>query len=79
MPEYTDAFLDKLTEQSAALALGENMMISEYQEMLDNGIVGVLKGLRSEGVGAGETLARWEQSLRNRIPASSPATPNSKA
>ncbi|WP_259219516.1 3-hydroxyacyl-CoA dehydrogenase NAD-binding domain-containing protein [Bradyrhizobium centrosematis] len=78
VPEYTDAFLDKLTEQSDALALAESMMMSEYQEMLDDGIVGVLGGLRAEKIGAGETLARWEQSLRNRVPVSSSTAANSK-
>ncbi|MDF0498991.1 3-hydroxyacyl-CoA dehydrogenase NAD-binding domain-containing protein [Bradyrhizobium yuanmingense] len=68
VPEYTDSFLDKLTEQSDAMVSAENMTISEYTQMLDDGLVRVLQGLRSERWGAGETLARWEQSLRKRVP-----------
>lgn len=67
-PEYTDAFLSMMAEQADAQASAENMTISEYQKMLDDGLVGVLQGLRSQGCGAGETLAQWEQSLRNRVP-----------
>ncbi|WP_049803140.1 3-hydroxyacyl-CoA dehydrogenase NAD-binding domain-containing protein [Bradyrhizobium japonicum] len=66
-PEYTDAFLERLAMQADAQASAENMNISKYQEMLDDGLVGVLQGLRSQRCGAGETLARWEQSLRNRV------------
>lgn len=68
VPEYTDAFLDMLTEQVDAQAAAENKTISEYQKVLDDGLVAVLQGLRSQGCGAGETLARWEHSLRNRVP-----------
>ncbi|MVT76420.1 3-hydroxyacyl-CoA dehydrogenase [Bradyrhizobium cajani] len=67
-PEYTDAFLNMLAEQADAQASAENMSITKYQEMLDDGLVGVLQGLRSQHCGAGETLARWEQSLRDRVP-----------
>lgn len=67
-PEYTDAFINVLAEQADALAAAENTTISDYQNMLDDGLVGVLHGLRSQGCGAGETLARWEQSLRTRVP-----------
>lgn len=66
-PEYNDTFLDRLAEQADAQASAENMNISKYQEMLDDGLVGVLQGLRSQRCGAGQTLARWEQSLRNRV------------
>ncbi|UPJ61567.1 3-hydroxyacyl-CoA dehydrogenase [Bradyrhizobium sp. 192] len=66
MPEYNDAFLDMLTEQADAQASAENMTVSEYQTKLDDGLVGVLQGLRSQEWGAGETLARWENSLRDR-------------
>lgn len=68
IPEYSDAFLDKLTQQADALASAENMTISEYEEMLDDGVVGILQGLRSLDCGAGETLARWERALRQRAP-----------
>lgn len=69
VPEYTDAFLEMLSEQADAQAAAENMTIREYQKMLDDGLVGVLQGLRSKRCGAGETLARWEESLRKRAAA----------
>ncbi|WP_456843437.1 3-hydroxyacyl-CoA dehydrogenase NAD-binding domain-containing protein [Bradyrhizobium sp. USDA 4486] len=65
-PKYTDAFLDKLAEQSDIRA--EKLTATELVEKRDNGLVAVLRGLRSEQYGAGETLARWEQGLRDRIP-----------
>ncbi|WP_271619406.1 3-hydroxyacyl-CoA dehydrogenase NAD-binding domain-containing protein [Bradyrhizobium sp. CCBAU 51745] len=68
IPEYTDAFLDKLTEQSDAQDQLENLTISEFEQNLDDGIVAVLKGLRSLNYGAGETLLRWEEGLRDRVP-----------
>ncbi|WP_081494586.1 3-hydroxyacyl-CoA dehydrogenase NAD-binding domain-containing protein [Bradyrhizobium yuanmingense] len=79
VPEYTDAFLDKLTEQSNGQTLAENLTISEFEQKLDDGIVAVLKGLRSLDYGAGETLSRWEQDLRDRVPrltSDSGAAPN---
>ncbi|MGY3347018.1 MULTISPECIES: 3-hydroxyacyl-CoA dehydrogenase NAD-binding domain-containing protein [unclassified Bradyrhizobium] len=68
VPEYVDAFLYKLTEQSNARALAENLTISEFEQKLEDGIVAVLNGLRSLHYGAGETLSRWEQGLRDRVP-----------
>ncbi|MER9249363.1 3-hydroxyacyl-CoA dehydrogenase NAD-binding domain-containing protein [Mesorhizobium sp. M0590] len=68
VPEYTQTFIDRLAEQAETWGLGDNMTAADYQQMLDDGLVGVLQGLRSQKCGAGETLARWEQSLRERIP-----------
>ncbi|WP_235984187.1 3-hydroxyacyl-CoA dehydrogenase NAD-binding domain-containing protein [Bradyrhizobium australiense] len=63
VPEFTDAFLDKLGEQSDAQA--ENLTVSELEQKRDDCLVAVLQGLRAQGYGAGETLARWEQRLRD--------------
>lgn len=68
VPELTDAFLDKLAEQADAQAGTENLTITELEQKRDDGLVAVLRGLRSEGYGAGETLARWEQKMRDRVP-----------
>lgn len=68
VPGFDDAFLDKLTEQPNAQALTENLTLSDYEQKLDDGLVTVLNGLRSQGYGAGETLLRWEQDLRDRVP-----------
>ncbi|UWU81505.1 3-hydroxyacyl-CoA dehydrogenase NAD-binding domain-containing protein [Bradyrhizobium huanghuaihaiense] len=65
-PQYTDAFIDKLAEQTDARA--EKLTAAELEENRDNALVAVLRGLRSEGYGAGETLARWEKGLLDRIP-----------
>lgn len=62
-PEFTDVFLNRLAEQGDA---DGGMHPQELSEQLDNGLVGVLQGLRSQNCGAGDTLARWEESLRNR-------------
>ncbi|WP_456749397.1 3-hydroxyacyl-CoA dehydrogenase NAD-binding domain-containing protein [Bradyrhizobium sp. USDA 4341] len=70
VPELTDTFLDKLAEQADAQAGTENLTIAELEQKRDEGLVAVLRGLRSEGYGAGETLARWEQNLLEYIPLS---------
>ncbi|WP_051448472.1 3-hydroxyacyl-CoA dehydrogenase NAD-binding domain-containing protein [Bradyrhizobium sp. WSM1417] len=66
VPDLTDAFLNKLAEQSDARA--ENLSGSELERQRDDCLVAVLQGLRSQCYGAGETLARWEQGLRDHIP-----------
>lgn len=77
VPEYTEGFLNMMSEQAEAQAANENMTIAEYQEMLDNGVIGVLQGLRSQNCGAGKTLAQWEQSLLNRVLLGSAEPPQS--
>ncbi|MET4046138.1 carnitine 3-dehydrogenase [Bradyrhizobium sp. RT6a] len=66
VPEFTDAFIDKLAEQSDAQAA--NLTIPELEQKRDDCLVAVLQGLRAQGYGAGETLARWEKGLRDRAP-----------
>ncbi|MCK1487840.1 3-hydroxyacyl-CoA dehydrogenase [Bradyrhizobium sp. 193] len=61
VPELSDALLDKLGQQLDTQA--ENMTIPELEQKRDDCLVGVLQGLRSQGCGAGETLARWERGL----------------
>ncbi|MGY3537984.1 carnitine 3-dehydrogenase [Bradyrhizobium sp. USDA 4515] len=65
VPELTDAFLDKFAEQSDAQARTDNITEKERDDCL----VALLQGLRSQRHGAGETLARWEQGLRDSAPA----------
>lgn len=64
VPELTDAFVDKLAEQSDAR--GDKLTASELEQKRDECLVAVLQGLRAQGYGAGETLALWEQGLRDR-------------
>ncbi|MCK1269136.1 thioesterase family protein [Bradyrhizobium sp. 49] len=66
VPELTDAFVDKLVKQTDAR--GENPTGPELEQKRDDCLVAVLQGLRSQTYGAGETLARWEQNLRHRMP-----------
>ncbi|MGY4230109.1 carnitine 3-dehydrogenase [Bradyrhizobium sp. USDA 4503] len=66
VPELTDAFLNKLAEQSASR--GENLTSLEIEQKRDDCYVAILQGLRAQGYGAGETLARWEQGLRDQAP-----------
>ncbi|MGY4319339.1 3-hydroxyacyl-CoA dehydrogenase NAD-binding domain-containing protein [Bradyrhizobium sp. JR3.5] len=65
VPDLTDAFLDKLAEQSEERA--ENLTGLELEQKRDDCLVAVLQALRAQGYGAGETLARWEQGLRDRV------------
>ncbi|WP_271612245.1 3-hydroxyacyl-CoA dehydrogenase NAD-binding domain-containing protein [Bradyrhizobium sp. CCBAU 21362] len=66
IPEHDDAFLDKLAEQSDTRP--DNWTVAELEVKRDDALVAVLRGLRSQGCGAGETIAGWEEKLRCRIP-----------
>ncbi|WFU71222.1 3-hydroxyacyl-CoA dehydrogenase NAD-binding domain-containing protein [Bradyrhizobium sp. CB2312] len=70
VPELTEAFLDKLAEQTDERgdARAENLSSSELERKRDDCLVAVLQGLRAQGYGAGETVARWEKGLRDRAP-----------
>lgn len=65
VPELTSAFLDKLAEQSDARA--ERLTAPELEQKRDDCLTAILRGLRSQGYGAGETLENWERGLRSRI------------
>ncbi|UWU81502.1 3-hydroxyacyl-CoA dehydrogenase NAD-binding domain-containing protein [Bradyrhizobium huanghuaihaiense] len=64
VPEHDEAFLNKLVEQSDAR--GDNLTGAEFEQKRDDCLIAVLQGLGSQGYGAGETLVRWEQGLRDR-------------
>ncbi|WFU80535.1 3-hydroxyacyl-CoA dehydrogenase NAD-binding domain-containing protein [Bradyrhizobium sp. CIAT3101] len=66
VPELTADFLDTLAEQSDAQVKADNLSGCEMLAKRDEALVAVLQGLRDQGFGAGETLARWEQGLRDR-------------
>ncbi|MDH2348947.1 3-hydroxyacyl-CoA dehydrogenase NAD-binding domain-containing protein [Bradyrhizobium sp. SSUT77] len=68
VPELTDGFLNELAEQSESQARTENLTLPELEEKRDDCLVALLQGLRAQRYGAGETLARWEQGLRDRAP-----------
>jgi len=64
VPELTDDLLDRIDEQSDAQAGGAS--VRELERLRDDCLVAVLQGLRSTGYAAGEVLADYEQSLRQR-------------
>ncbi|RZM98041.1 carnitine 3-dehydrogenase [Bradyrhizobium genosp. SA-3] len=66
-PDMDRAFLDKVAEQADALVEANPVEIP-IEEKRDDCLVAVLQGLRSQGCGPGETLARWEKGLRDRAP-----------
>ncbi|WP_247341295.1 3-hydroxyacyl-CoA dehydrogenase NAD-binding domain-containing protein [Bradyrhizobium sp. 132] len=68
VPELTDAFLDRLAEQSDAQVKSDNLTTSELERKRDDCLVAVLAGLRLQRYGAGETVALWERALLDRGP-----------
>nr|WP_051380672.1 3-hydroxyacyl-CoA dehydrogenase NAD-binding domain-containing protein [Bradyrhizobium sp. WSM1743] len=66
-PNMDRAFLDKAAEQADALVKADPLDVPTVHKR-DDLLVALLQGLRSQGYGPGETLARWEQGLRERAP-----------
>ena len=64
VPELDEALLDKLVEQSDAQA-GE-LSVAELEELRDDCLIAVLRGLAGTGFAAGEVLARTERDLYER-------------
>jgi carnitine 3-dehydrogenase / betainyl-CoA thioesterase len=71
-PEMASPFLDKVAAQADALVKADPLPIP-LEHKRDDLLVAVLHGLRLQGYGPGETLARWEQGLRARARASLPS------
>jgi carnitine 3-dehydrogenase len=76
VPDLDDALLDKLVAQSDAQAAGRS--IAELEQLRDDCLVAVLRGLRGQDFGAGETVAqterRWLSVAADRV-APNPAAP----
>lgn len=66
-PDISFAFLEKATEQADALVKSDPLDVPAEQKR-DDLIVALLQALRSQCYGPGETVARWEQALRDRTP-----------
>ncbi|OPY96043.1 hypothetical protein A5906_05110 [Bradyrhizobium sacchari] len=66
-PDIDGAFLGKAVEQVDALVKSDPLDAPAVQKR-DDLIVALLHALRSQGYGPGETVARWERSLRDRTP-----------
>ena len=64
-PELTDELLETIVSQSDAQA--GTATIRELEVLRDDCLISVLHGLRGVGYGAGETLARYERQLLNRV------------
>ena len=71
-PELTDELLEKVVSQSDAQA--GTATIRELEVLRDDCLISVLHGLRGVGYGAGETLARYEKQLFDRIGHDIPVT-----
>jgi carnitine 3-dehydrogenase len=67
VPELSPEFIDRLVAQSDAQAGGRS--IAELERWRDTCLVALLHALRSNGAGAGDTLASWEQGLMTPEPA----------
>jgi carnitine 3-dehydrogenase / betainyl-CoA thioesterase len=64
VPELDDGLLDKLVEQSDAQAGG--LSVAELEQLRDDCLIAVLRGLAGTGFAAGEVLATTERSLYER-------------
>ncbi|MCT8973571.1 carnitine 3-dehydrogenase [Microbaculum marinisediminis] len=67
VPELTDAFVDRIAGQSDDQA--GSMSIRELERLRDNCLVSVLSALRTQGYGAGATVDRHGDLLRDRAQA----------
>jgi carnitine 3-dehydrogenase / betainyl-CoA thioesterase len=70
VPELTDEFIDELVAQSDEQAAGRS--VAELERLRDACLVSLLQGLRSNGVGAGATLASWERGLMAPVAGTAP-------
>jgi carnitine 3-dehydrogenase len=61
VPELSADFIERLVAESDAQAGSRS--VRELERTRDDCLVAVLQGLRTQGVGAGRTLAEWEQGL----------------
>ncbi len=64
VPEMTPELVDRIAEQSDAQAGGRTPR--DLERLRDDNLVAILKALRTNGWGAGETLAGYEARLRER-------------
>jgi carnitine 3-dehydrogenase len=66
VPELTIEFLDKVAHQSDAQAGGRP--VAELERERDDCLVAILQALRTQGTGAGLTVAAWERGLLDLVP-----------
>jgi carnitine 3-dehydrogenase len=73
VPDLDEALLDTIVEQSDAQAGGRS--VAELEQLRDDCLIAVLRGLAGTGFGAGQVLARTERSLYERAGGEAPLPP----
>jgi carnitine 3-dehydrogenase len=66
VPSLTPELIAKIVDQSDTQAAGRS--VAELERRRDDCLVALLQALRTQGVGAGETLAAWERRLLDVVP-----------
>ena len=69
-PELTDALIDRIARQSDEQAAGLSQR--DLERRRDDCLVAILQALRTNDVGAGAELARYERRLMDGVPAAEP-------
>jgi carnitine 3-dehydrogenase len=67
VPELTDELVKTISDQSDAQS-GQHS-IRELERIRDNNLVAILQALKANDWGAGQTVANWEKSLYDAVPA----------
>ena len=70
VPQLTPEFLDKVAGQSDVQARGRS--VADLERERDDALVAILQALRSQGIGAGATVAAWERTLLDVVPVPEP-------
>ncbi len=70
-PELTDAFLDKIVEQSDEQAQG--LSITDMERQRDDGLITILQGLQRQHYGAGQVLNDHQRRLYSSNTSDNPA------
>ena len=67
VPELTDELVKTISDQSDAQSGGHS--IRELERIRDDNLVAILQALKANDWGAGQTVANWEKSLYDAVPA----------
>jgi carnitine 3-dehydrogenase len=65
VPEMNDAFIDRIARQSDEQS--GHLSIDEMERIRDDNLIALMHGLKSNGWGAGKTLAAYEERLFDRV------------
>jgi carnitine 3-dehydrogenase len=61
VPELTDELIDRIAEQSDAQS--GHLTLAEMERIRDDNLIAIVRALKTNGWGAGETLSRYERML----------------